>query len=137
MCLLIDYSKYFVKAELFELDWKPPGYLFRSQLGVEEGGAESTATVADIEAVALLVALCDAVFLIPELVDQGSACAGEQSDVLLVVLVVEEGSELLDQMGHIAVGVDVVGSLREVDGREVELGNLSWIVDGKVINDIE
>ena len=112
-------------------------YLFKSQGGIEKDRRESRGAVADIVTVALSLAVSDAFGELRDGVDKGASDTGSENDVLFIVLVVTESTELGDQVGEIAVSEGNVASLGETNVGDAELGGLSGIVDPNVLNNVE
>ena len=108
-----------------------------SELGVQNDGADFTAALADVVAVALSLAVIDAPSHFWNGVNQRSTDTRADSDVLLGVAVVSNSRELVEKFADVAVGVDDVGGLSQVDAGQVELGDVLGVDNVDVVVDIE
>lgn len=112
-------------------------HLLSSQGSIKKGGAKIQSAVANIVTVLFQLALSNAFHSIGENVDEGASNSRNEDHVLLPVIEIDQFLEVGHEMADIAESVDLVGGLGERDVGDVELSDLSRVVNVNVLEDSE
>ena len=112
-------------------------HLLSSQGSIKKGRGKIQSAVANIVTVLFQLALSDAIHSIGENVDEGASNSRNEDHVLLPVIEINQFLEVGHEMADIAESVDLVGGLGERDVGDVELSDLSRVVNVNVLEDGE
>ena len=112
-------------------------HLLSSQGSIKKGRGKIQSAVANIVTVLFQLALSNALHSIWEDVDEGASNSRNEDHVLLPVIEINQFLEVGHEMADIAESVDLVGGLGERDVGNVELSDLSRVVNVNVLEDGE